>query len=390
MAAVLVCFDQSRLQPWFYQYAIMLVALGLCARRPDETSHETCLNGVRLILVNGDFTSGAACRKRILDSWRTSLPLVDEAGAAVFALRGTSGLTTYLRSGGALAWRQASVSDLVFRKTRSAAFVVLAAVAMHGLILVALGPAGHNRNSVVWSWNLAMICFLVLLYWRQRACSPGEILWSSGAAYPKAILLLVTLAPALSFFGLWDNYLSWALYAGNKTDASLYIASTVKNRLPASIQRYTEEDEDGRYELSVYDWSFGEMNVPPYPEARIYRNLARSLCTYAEDASDVELVVESKTLWLHSGGDVKYNCGSLLPTSSYSPETLAHFGLQGGTLHAEFRCRALIAADLAAGIAEGADDGVAFRRFERQCHIFAACRDRASTRARALAACCRN
>ena len=44
---------------------------------------------------------------------------------------------------------------------------------------------------------------------------------------------------------------------------------------------------------------------------------------------------------------------------------LAHFGLQGSTLHAEFGGSALIAADLAAGVAEGANDGVAFGGLER-------------------------
>ncbi|MBC7929608.1 MAG: hypothetical protein H7Z38_03475, partial [Rubrivivax sp.] len=32
LAALLVLWDQSRLQPWFYQYAVMLAALGLGAR----------------------------------------------------------------------------------------------------------------------------------------------------------------------------------------------------------------------------------------------------------------------------------------------------------------------------------------------------------------------
>ena len=54
---------------------------------------------------------------------------------------------------------------LLSKKWRNNA--VIAAVVMHVFILLELGPVGHNTNSVIWSWNVTMICFLALLFWRS-------------------------------------------------------------------------------------------------------------------------------------------------------------------------------------------------------------------------------
>jgi uncharacterized membrane protein YphA (DoxX/SURF4 family) len=305
MAAILVCFDQSRLQPWFYQYAIMLAALGVCERNPDALSRLACLNTARLILASVYFWSGLQkanpgfTEDVFLSLMEPILRFLPHAAQAW--LPHIAPVVPALEVGIGV--------GLLFRKTRSAA--VLCALGMHGFIMVSIGPFGHNRNAVVWPWNLAMAGFLMLLYWRRNGFSARDILWPKSAVFQKAVLVLVAIAPALSFFDLWDNYLSWALYAGNKTEASLYITSAVKDRLPEQVRRYAEEDEDGRYELSIFDWSFGEMNVPPYPEPRVYKSVARSLCGYADQASDVTLVVEGKALWFRAGGEATYDCASL-------------------------------------------------------------------------------
>ena len=304
MAAVLVCFDQSRLQPWFYQYSLMLAAVGVCARTGDAASQFACLNTGRLMVASIYFWSGL---QKANPGFREDVfPWLMEPVLRVLPAAMHAGL---LQIAPVVPLLEAGIGvGLLFRRTRSAAVVF--ALAMHGLILIAIGPLGHNRNSVVWSWNLAMAFFLLLLYWRQEGFTRRDLLWPKGPVFQKAVFVLVTLLPAMSFFSLWDNYLSWALYAGNKTDAALYVARAVKDRLPARVQKYAEEDEDGRYEISIFDWSFGEMNVPPYPEARVYRSVAKALCGYAERANEVTLVVESKSTWFRTGGDVTYDCAA--------------------------------------------------------------------------------
>ncbi len=84
-------------------------------------------------------------------------------------------------------------------------------IAMHACILLAIGPLGHNANTVVWPWNIAMILFLLLLF-RHGDPSASEILWGS-TRFHRMALALLGLAPALSFFNVWDSYLSAALYS---------------------------------------------------------------------------------------------------------------------------------------------------------------------------------
>ncbi len=305
MAAVLVCFDQSRLQPWFYQYSILLAALGVCLRKGDAAARNACLNTGRLVVASIYFWSGL---QKANPGFREDVfPWLMEP---VLRLLPTALHAGILQAAPAVPLLEAGIGvGLLFRRTRSAAVVF--ALAMHALILLAIGPLGHNRNSVVWSWNLAMGFLLLLLFWRQSDFTRRDLLWPKSQALQRAVFVVVTLLPSLSFFGLWDNYLSWALYAGNKTDASLYVSGAVKERMPQRVRKYAEEDEDGHYEISLFDWSFGEMNVPPYPEARIYRSVAKSLCRYAARADDVTLVVESKSTWFRKGVEQTYGCASL-------------------------------------------------------------------------------
>src|SRR5262249_52179814 len=127
---------------------------------------------------------------------------------------------------------------LLFRPTRRAA--VFVAIAMHAAILLAIGPLGHNTNNVVWPWNVAMAASAFLRFWRAQRTLRELLLTKETPA--RAVLVLFTLAPALSFFGAYDNYLSWALYAGNKDDGDLYFSDVVYDKLPDTLQDYVTDE----------------------------------------------------------------------------------------------------------------------------------------------------
>ena len=76
--------------------------------------------------------------------------------------------------------------------------------------------------------------------------------------------------PALSLFHLWDDYLSSALYSGNRTGV-VYLSDDAFESLPDKIQDYVFEEGPNRSRLDINHWSFLEMNVPAYPESRISR-----------------------------------------------------------------------------------------------------------------------
>jgi hypothetical protein len=196
---------------------------------------------------------------------------------------------------------------LLTRKFRDAA--VALAFASHLFILALFIPP--VRNTVVWPWNVAMPALVFILFWRGRNFSARDILWNGGRAFHVLALALFLLAPALGLFGHWDSYLSAALYAGNTQRATLRIGGPVRDALPPRVQRVVRVTSEGAM-LSVTRWSYAELNVPPYPEPRIFRRVARRLCEYAADPEDVVLTVRGRPRILDGARDEKtYNCRDL-------------------------------------------------------------------------------
>ncbi|HJZ94930.1 MAG TPA: DoxX family protein [Candidatus Solibacter sp.] len=280
LAAILVAFDQSRLQPWFFQYWFMLLVL---SRSESE-------NLCRLIVFSIYFWSGL--QKLNSGFAAGAFPWLVEPLKIIPAWVGYA--APFIEAGIALA--------LLFRPTRRAA--VLLAIAMHAAILLAIGPLGHNTNNVVWPWNITMAASAFLLFW--RADFSARELFLPKQTLACIVLILFTVAPALSFFGAYDNYLSWALYAGNKDDGDLYFSDAVYDKLPDTLQDYVTDEGPDRAGLNIGTWSFGELNVPAYPELRIYGQVHRSLCRYG----DITLEVERKSTLLGDRPKLTFTCAS--------------------------------------------------------------------------------
>jgi hypothetical protein len=99
--------------------------------------------------------------------------------------------------------------------------------------------------------------------------------------------------PAWSFLGLWDSYLSAALYSGNTDQAVIYLSPSAIDRLPAAIHPHIWQSTQP-YFLDINRWAYGELNVPVYPEPRIYMKVTERICTYADGSSDIRLRIKGK------------------------------------------------------------------------------------------------
>lgn len=301
LAVAMALFDQSRWQPWFYQYLFMIAALGWAFRSGRD---EDALNICRLIIVCTYFWSGL---QKISGTFASDVfpwmaePVAKHLPAGLQRLAPMAGLAS--------PFVEAAIGlGLLFRKTRPAA--IAGAIAMHLFILVGIGPWGHNVNDVVWPWNLVMIAAVLLLFWNSAEAARATIVWGGGWL-KAAALALFGIAPALSFFGIWDGYLSSALYAANRNLGTIHVSDDVLDRLPQSAQDAAEDDSDGLNKLDISDFSFAEMNVPPYPEVRIYKNVARKICSYSGAPGDVKLVVKRKITLLGGGDETTFGCADL-------------------------------------------------------------------------------
>jgi hypothetical protein len=300
--ALLAFQDQPRWQPWFYQYVLMLLAIALAGSSRPAAALNTCCLIVAAIYI---WSGLAKLNPRFAADVFPSLvsPFLGAGPVpAEWPVQRLAFLAPLVECG-------VGAGLLIKRFRRAACF---GAIAMHVFILLAIGPLGTRFNTVVWPWNLATIAFLLLLFFR-RAEDPEfqDIVWGRAFAFQKIVLVLFALMPALSFFNLWDHDLSSALYSGNRNSAAVYFSDDVFERLPEEIQNLTTDEGPNWNGLDIDEWSFAEMNVPSYPETRIFKNVARRICGYAVEGSAVELVVEGQLALVDSHRRSVYRCSDL-------------------------------------------------------------------------------
>lgn len=272
LTIILIFMDQTRLQPWVYQYAIMLALLAV--------NQKAILAANQFVVATLYFWSGLQ---------KLSWTFVYEVAPTLFESVGIRLSSKYLTIiAVAIAICEAMIGvGLLLRRTRRVA-VVLACL-MHSIILVTLILA--RLNTVVWPWNVAMMAITIILFWRN-----DETPFASLAVdcLPKAAMLLCGLLPFLSFIGAWDLYLSGALYSGKSPVAVMRTSESLRDRLPATARGITFRTNRGELMLPFYEWSLAELNVPPYPEVRVYRQLARQLCALDADAQANALIVKAR------------------------------------------------------------------------------------------------
>lgn len=294
LGTLLCLWDQSRWQPWMYQYLFMFGVLAASWWKPlplPTDATETALNSCRLIMVATYFWSGLqklnASFARIVFPWLLQ-PLTRQPAEDAGAIIACAGLAA------ALLETLLGVG-LVTRRFRNVAVVLT--VSMHVLILLSIGPLGQNWNVVVWPWNLAMIACVVILFWRTST-TPRAIFPAGGHRLHLAVLLFFGLLPVLSFFELWDDYLSASLYSGTTLRGSLDMNGSAYRTLPESVLQDVRRTKSGRYVLDLTDWSIRETNVPMYPARRVMRHVAEMVAARSKGHGDLILVIEKRPAWL--------------------------------------------------------------------------------------------
>ncbi len=294
--AVYSLWDQTRWQPWAYQYWLMLIALGcFSCNAGDLIGERDALNICRLIMGCTYFYSGfqklnarffAEGMPWVLGTLHVHLPGLEYIVRIVPFVEVSIGLCLLTRR---------------FRKIG-----IVNGIIMHLFILYSFGPLGLNWNSVVWPWNVAMIAFLLLLF-RNTDVTFGDIVWRNRFVFQKVILVLLGVLPALSFVGLWPSDLSLCLYTANLTEAQVLVSEQVKQQLPPAVQPYVKT-LGGHLMLRTQDWSFGELNVPPYAEIQSFTAIGNAVCKWTNYSPDVVLSGFEKNTLLGPGKEIRNTC----------------------------------------------------------------------------------
>jgi uncharacterized membrane protein YphA (DoxX/SURF4 family) len=298
--AIYSLWDQTRWQPWAYQYWLMLLALGCYSWKPDDAiGQRDALNICRLIIGVTYFYSGLQ---------KMNSRFVSEGFPWVL-----NTLHIHVPDLGYLGWVAASIEvsiGLCLLTRRFRKIGMINGIIMHTFILFSFGPWGRDWNSVVWPWNIIMIALIVLLFSKCDAAF-GDLVWRNRFVYQKVVLLIFGICPTLSFFGYWPTDLSVALYTANLTEANLLVTDAIKQELPPAVQPYVKTIS-GHLLLRIQDWSFGELNVPPYAEIQSYTTVAKRVCKWTNNSPDIRLTGQEKNTLLGTGKEVRNTCFGVL------------------------------------------------------------------------------
>ncbi|MCW3082907.1 MAG: hypothetical protein JWP12_273 [Bacteroidetes bacterium] len=295
-AVLLMLLDQNRWQPWFYQYVLMFFIMAFFNYRCDDTKQQAAIVFTfKLMIAAIYFWSGLQkLNPNFLSDtfpWLMQ-PITDHLGPnSILHFR-------FLGYSFPLIETATGICLLIPALQKQA---VIAAILMHVFVLVILSPLGHNYNPVVWPWNVAMILFVLLLFYNDSTYTFADIRSTLHYNSSKFVLVLFLCMPLFNFFNAWDSYLSHNLYSGNTSGGVIFITDVVKEKLPAYIKTYAIPEE-GQSEINIKYWCMKELGVPAYPEKRNFEAVKNSLFAYTNDTSQIYLLYTPK---LKAGEKVK-------------------------------------------------------------------------------------
>lgn len=265
---IAVLFDYARIQPWvFYFWFIVLLVSTKMKDRQLIVLVLYMLAGIYIwsALQKLNFTffneTFVWINQPIWDAFGYE-PESESSVIAAFAV-----IIEFLAGAG-----------LLMKRTRRLSLITL--MLMHAYILIALGPFGRNVNTVIWPWNLAFITILTLiLIFEEKAERHRQIIYLP-PVWKWLVIIVFVLFPALSFIGWWPQYLSSALYSGNKATATVYMSDSMAAKLSEHTRAGMNPADNS---ISLNTWSLRELGVPPYPSEKIQQQLFSRICERSGD-----------------------------------------------------------------------------------------------------------
>ncbi len=272
LVLALAALDQTRWQPWAYQYTCMLGVLAvLRAGALTQVRAEAALNAGGLIVAFTYMWSGLHKLNGIY--WDEGFPIIVEPLTRHLAPPLKSIVLHAAIPSAAL--EALTGLGLLWRPTRR--LCVLLSAAMHIFLLLCLGPLGQAWNPVVWPWNVVMILQVVILFWGRDVSMRAIVVPRPPMMWVRiATLALFGALPTLSFFDRWDTNLSGSLYSGNIIRGIVYVSPTVAHRMSEGSKRFVHfNDAQKRWYVDIGEWAFAELKVPAYPARRVMKRIAR-------------------------------------------------------------------------------------------------------------------
>ncbi len=260
---LLVVLDYNRLQPWVYQYSLMISVWLVLQVWPREGL--SAAQFWRWLVVLTYFYSGLHkfhphFQENVFE-WLMGILSITQPYATNSWLAISVGVAEMLFALG-----------LLFKLTRFLALIGLSA--MHLYILGVL--ITDWWNPVVWPWNMAMLCLIWLLFPIKTSIEvfPKSVQW-----YFKAALIIWSLLPMLNIVDKWPATLSFTMYSGRMSDGVFFLHLKDRSFFANpndDLFRSLGDAEQCYFYLD--DLSTKELTVPMITSLAEYRRVGAYFC----------------------------------------------------------------------------------------------------------------
>ena len=286
---LLMLLNQHRFQPWAYQFVLFAVIMANC--RLSIAPHL-----MRWIVVSIYVYSAVS---------KFDYQFLHSLGPQFLAtLTGFFGIASSEWSADRQAWLAllfpigellVGIGLFVPRTRRVAIF---AAIGLHLLLLLILGPWGLSHQPGVLVWNLFFMAQAWMLFTQPKA-TEAPAANAPRQLVPEILCVLLTgiviAFPASESLGYCDHWPAWELYSPRSSRVQIAIHESAVDRLPPEIQQHLSaagEDSDWR-QLYLDRWSLESLSVPIYPEDRFQFGVARALAEHYELALAIHVTQQS-------------------------------------------------------------------------------------------------
>ena len=288
VAALILSVDsQQRLQAWHW---LFVLGLGASFFKPEKS-----LRLFRSILASV-YVCSALSRMAPIAYHGMSAAIVDQ-------LLGMSGIGREMTNAGMAEFfcQVLNIGELTVGLLliwpRSRRYGILSAMALHGTLLVALGPLGLRHHNGVLLWNLCFLCLIPVVFSGPVADSNSSRTircWNYRAA-----TILIWVFPLSGLIGFADNWPAWQLYSTRPESWILRIHEADIHYLDEQIRPYVSEAAplDDWVVVRLDRWSLAETDSPLYPEDRFQCRIIRQVLGQLPDDAEFRVEISEPDQW---------------------------------------------------------------------------------------------
>lgn len=277
--------DQNRWQPWEYQYIFIILALVI-----NYKNERNAVASIAFIFISVYIFSGLGkmnpvfsqnIRQEIIHAGIIHVNNLFQYNFLLFHCGYILGFIEILSGIG-----------LLFHQTNKIAAAIL--IIMHISIAVLFGYINYDLIILPWNIAFAMILFIFFI-------SNKPILIRVSALKQKwnfLFIIFFAAIPVLNFFGYWDFFLSGSLFSYKTPDMYIFIHKQGSGKVLSPFFEINKNKIPGSNAIliNVRTWAFKEMQVPAYPELRVYKKIKLQLIQKYPD------MVADYIVYKYSGG----------------------------------------------------------------------------------------